>query len=107
MQSDLPEISVRDLKPLLDAGSAYLIDVREPDEHLLSCIPGSHLLPLSQLADRLQEVPRGVPVYVHCRSGMRSAKAIRLLEKHGISNAINVAGGIAAWAKEFDPAMPL
>lgn len=106
MQSGFPEISVRDLKPLLDSGRAYLIDVREPDEHQICRIPGSHLLPLSQLAERIQEVPRNAPLYIHCRSGMRSAKAIGILEKHGVTGATNVAGGIIAWAKEFDPSMP-
>ena len=107
MQPSAPEISVRDLKPLLDSGNAYLIDVREPDEHQICRIPGSHLLPLSQLANRIQEVPRNVPLYVHCRSGIRSAKAVHLLTKHGIPGAVSVAGGIIAWAKEFDPGMPV
>lgn len=107
MQSGIPEISVRDLKPLLDAGRAYLIDVREPDEHQICHIPGSHLLPLSQLSERIQEVPRNAPLYIHCRSGIRSARAIGILEKHGITGATNVAGGIIAWAREFDPSMPV
>lgn len=107
MDTGLREISVRELKPLLDSGHAYLIDVREPDEYHLCRIPGSHLLPLSELPQRIQEVPRQAPLFIHCRSGMRSAKAIRILEQHGIIGAVNVSGGILAWSREFDPSMPV
>lgn len=105
MHAGIPEISVLDLKGLLDSGAAYLIDVRERDEHQICRIPGSHLLPLSELPHRIQEVPRNAPLYVHCRSGIRSAKAIKILEKHGITGAVNVHGGIIAWAKEIDPSL--
>ncbi len=53
----------------------FLLDVREPYEFEIARIPGSTLIPLGQLADRLGEVPQDQKVVIHCRSGMRSAKA--------------------------------
>lgn len=78
------------------AGGAPLIDVREPDEFAEVRAGGAVLLPLGQLADRLDEVPRGRTVYVICRSGARSLRAAELLVAHGL-DAVNVAGGTLAW----------
>ncbi len=54
---------------------------------------------------RLNEVPRDVPVVVYCRSGSRSATVVRWLENDGYTNAVNLAGGINAWAREIDPSV--
>lgn len=89
-------ISAADLRDLLARGPLVLIDVRRPDEHALAAIPGSRLIPLDELPARFDEIPRGNPIYVHCKSGMRSARAVDLLEKQGIA-AINVRGGIDAF----------
>ena len=81
---------------LRDAG-AVLIDVREPWEHEQASIPGAVLIPLGELADRVGEVPEDRAVYVHCRMGGRSARAVEFLRAHGRPRSFNVVGGIDAW----------
>lgn len=78
-------------------GEAILIDVREPWENEQMSIPGALLIPLGEIPDRLGEIPVDRDIYVHCRIGGRSAKAVDYLREHGRSRAINVAGGIDAW----------
>ncbi|HEX8679525.1 MAG TPA: rhodanese-like domain-containing protein, partial [Chthoniobacterales bacterium] len=67
---------------------------------------GAKLIPLGELSERLSEIPRDRDIVVHCHSGMRSAHAVQLLEKAGLSRAANLAGGIDAWSTEIDPAVP-
>jgi len=103
------EVSVEELKARLDRKEDFLLlDVREPGERELACIPGSKLIPLGELPKRLKELEpyRGRSILVHCRSGSRSAQAVRLLREKGFSGAVNVAGGIAAWSERIDPAVP-
>jgi adenylyltransferase/sulfurtransferase len=93
------ELTVQDLKLRLDAGDIHLIDVREPFELEICRIPGSVSIPLGQLPDRINEVPRDRDVAIHCKSGARSAKAVKLLRDAGWSRVQNVKGGILAWAE--------
>ena len=79
------------------AGEAILIDVREPWEWKQLRIPGTMLIPLAEVPSRLDEIPDDRDVYVHCRLGGRSAKAVEFLHEHGRPRAINVVGGIEAW----------
>src|SRR5262249_37277228 len=97
-QSGVPETPVEELKGRGGAHAPYfLLDVREPNEYQICRIPGSTLIPLGQLPQRLSELPRdGREILVHCKSGVRSAKAVKLLGEHGIA-AKNVKGGILAW----------
>lgn len=74
-----------------------LIDVREPWESEQQRVPGALLIPLSEVPVRLDEIPDDRAVFVHCRLGGRSAKAVDFLREHGRPRAINVAGGIEAW----------
>jgi rhodanese-related sulfurtransferase len=78
-----------------------LIDVREPDEYAQGHAPGSTLIPLGQLEKRLGELKgaKDKPIALICRSGSRSGKAQQILEKAGFSKAVNVDGGLNAWAK--------
>jgi rhodanese-related sulfurtransferase len=80
-----------------------LIDVRERDEWLEGHVHGAHLIPLGELSARLDEVPKGRPVYVMCHSGGRSAQAATLLSASGF-DAVNVDGGITAWQHAQLPA---
>jgi adenylyltransferase/sulfurtransferase len=89
-------ISAAELRDLLKNSAPLLIDVRQPAEHAVAAIPGSTLIPLDELPSRLAEIPHDQPVYVHCKSGMRSARAATLLAGKGIQ-AVNVTGGIDAW----------
>ncbi len=74
----------------------FLLDVREPDEHEESSIPGSHLIPLGSLRRRVAEVPKDQQVVVYCAVGGRSARATEYLRAHGV-DAVNLHGGIRAW----------
>lgn len=78
-------------------GGAVLIDVREPWEYEQIRIPGAVLIPLGEVPDRLGEIPEATDVYVHCRLGGRSGKAVEFLRAHGRPRSFNVVGGIDAW----------
>ncbi len=102
----VPEITVEDLKRKLDARENILVlDVREPHEYQI-CNLGGHLIPLGDLPNRLRELEPGRETVVHCRSGVRSAKAVFQLQRAGFSNVTNLQGGILAWADRIDPTMP-
>lgn len=91
----VPDIDVEQLAAELAAGKP-LIDVREPDEYATARVPGGRLIPLGTVPDRLAEIPTEGTVYVVCRSGGRSAKAVAFLRERGV-DAVNVAGGTNAW----------
>lgn len=100
------ELSVRELHQWMRTGTDFqLIDVREPYEYDIANLQGQ-LIPLDQLADRMGEIRRDVKVVVHCRSGVRSADAIRRLQQMGYNNLYNLKGGILAWSEEIDQDVP-
>jgi len=102
----VPEISVEELKRKQDAGETFvLLDVREPYEYDIARIPGSKLIPLGQLHARLSELDTADEIVIHCKSGYRSANALRELQAAGFSKLWNVTGGIAAWADRVDPSV--
>jgi adenylyltransferase/sulfurtransferase len=98
LTSKMNSLYVEDLKALRDAGdNHFLLDVREEDEWAECCIPGAELIPLGQLMHRLQEVPRGRKIIVHCKAGIRSARACTMLLASGYEDVWNVEGGMDAW----------
>jgi sulfur-carrier protein adenylyltransferase/sulfurtransferase len=100
-------ITPRELKTLMDRGERpFILDVRNPEEITICRIAGTKVIPLPELASRLSELDRTVPMVVHCKSGARSAKAIKLLHEAGFSGLRNLSGGIIAWIKEVDPSLP-
>ncbi len=100
-------INVHTLKKLLDQGEeVQIVDVRDPHEYDIVNIAGE-LIPLGDISKQTDKIARDKQVIVHCRSGVRSAKAIRLLEEqYGFDNLYNLEGGILAYAKEIDSSMP-
>ena len=104
------EVTVEALKQAQDRRERlFLLDVREPQEFQICRIPGSTLIPLGELPTRLGEIPSGPgapPVVVHCKSGVRSAKAVKLLRDRGVADARNLKGGILAWIDRIDPTQP-
>ena len=84
-----------------------VVDVREPWEVEICRIAGSIDVPLGELPERLDEVPRDRPVIMLCHHGVRSLKATLWLRNQGLDQAINLAGGIDAWARRIDRAMPV
>jgi len=100
------EMTVTELKARIDAGAApVILDVREPFEAAICTIPGSRLIPLGELPRRLDELDPSADLVVHCKSGVRSARAVALLRGRGFA-AANLTGGILAWINEIDPAQP-
>lgn len=87
----LQQVHVKDIRPLVESG-AYIIDVREPDEFALGHIKGAHNIPTSQLRSRLSEIPKDIPIYVHCRSSQRSYYAYCCLKGNGFANVTNLSG---------------
>lgn len=81
------------------------LDVREPDEWRAAHLAGTRLVPLGELPARIGELSdwKERPVVVHCRSGVRSAQACRILHEHGFADVWNLSGGIQAWALTVDP----
>ena len=111
-QMDIQEMSVKDLKELLDSGKKdfVLLDVRNPHEYEIAQIPGSVLIPLPDIengagVDKVKEMLNGHRLIAHCKMGGRSAKALGILKENGIEG-INVKGGITAWSREIDPSVP-
>lgn len=108
----MTEMSVTDLKTLIDSGSNdfVLLDVRNPNEYEIAKIPGSVLIPLSEIengsgVDKVRELVNGHKLIAHCKMGGRSAKALSILKDAGIEGT-NVTGGILAWSREVDSSVP-
>ena len=84
----------------------FLLDVREPSEFAYCAIPGSVLMPMASVPARAQELPDDVEIVVICHHGGRSMQVAMFLERQGFAGLINLAGGVAQWAQQVDPAMP-
>lgn len=101
------EIDPVELKARLDRNEqVFVLDVREPHEYQICSIPGSTLIPLGQLPARVGELNPADDIVVHCKSGMRSAKAVDFLKKSGFTTVKNLKGGILAWSDKVDPTVP-
>ncbi|MEX0686845.1 MAG: rhodanese-like domain-containing protein [Balneolales bacterium] len=106
---DIKEIEVKELEQKLEQqDKPYVLDVREPHEYDIANINGD-LIPLGQLEERLDDIKVGKDdeIIVHCRSGKRSAEAVKILQENGFTNAKNLKGGIHEWARQIDPSLPL
>jgi len=100
-------INVQELKDWMDTKKDFqLIDVRETYEYDICNIDGE-LVPLNTILNYKEKIAKDKPVVVQCRSGVRSANAINVLQSQfGFDNLLNLEGGILAWAREIDPSMP-
>jgi rhodanese-related sulfurtransferase len=104
--SDSLQIEPDAVKQMLDRGDAVrLVDIRQAWEHKICRIEGSLLLPMDELPARIGELPKDQPLIIVCHHGMRSFHATMWLRQHGFPQAINLAGGVDAWAEQIDPAM--
>ena len=112
-EAETPQMSVQELKQLIDSKAIdkyLLVDVRTPDEHKLSHIPGSVLVPLQDIdqgkgIDQIKSTLNGRKLLAYCTSGKRSARALVLLQQAGIKGT-KLQGGIKAWTEEIDPSLP-
>jgi adenylyltransferase/sulfurtransferase len=104
--SNVPEIQPEELKARLDAGEdIFILDVREPHEYQI-CNLNGYLIPLGELPKRAHELDSSREIVAHCRSGVRSAKAVTFLQQAGFRKVKNLAGGILAWSDKVDPNVP-
>jgi sulfur-carrier protein adenylyltransferase/sulfurtransferase len=104
----LEEITASELKRRIDSGkNIQIIDVREPHEFEIARMPGTRLIPLSQVVSRMSEIDPERETVVHCKGGVRSAKAIEALKAASFpGRLVNLKGGITAWSDEVDPSVP-
>ncbi|MCK0092759.1 MBL fold metallo-hydrolase [Rhodococcus sp. F64268] len=99
-----PRTTVDELDRLLAADTVTLVDIRNPGELESGTIPGAVPIPLAQLRTRLDQVPSGKPIVVHCAGGWRSSVAASLLRAQGFENVTDLLGGYNAWAESHVPA---
>jgi len=95
LEGRFKQITVDKVRALVQEG-AYIVDVREKAEYERGHIKGSHLIPLSELRERINEIPKDEPVYMHCRSGQRSYNAVLALQNLGYTNVVNITGSFLA-----------
>ncbi len=101
------EIDPVEVKAKMDRGEPFvLIDVREPHEYKICNIPGAKLIPLGELPKRVHELNSADEIVAHCKSGVRSGKAIEFLKQAGFRKVKNMKGGILAWSDKVDPSVP-
>lgn len=102
------EVTVQEMKRALDDRSLQIkvIDVREPDEYQIAHVDGVPLIPLGLLPQRFTELDPNQVIYVHCKSGIRSLKAVKFLKEQGFKYTKSVKGGISAWSDEIDHNIP-
>ena len=101
------EIAPRELQALLATGAPLtLLDVREPREWEMARIEGARLVPLGTLAAEIPRLDRSAEIVVYCKSGARSANAVRQLRAAGFTRVRNLAGGIRRWSEDVDARVP-
>jgi adenylyltransferase/sulfurtransferase len=107
LDAEVPEITPREVAARLAAGDDFdLIDVREPHEFEFARIEGARLVPLALFGDALHTLDTSRDVVVLCRSGVRSAKAVRQLKAAGFRRVWNLVGGILRWSDDVDGSVP-
>jgi adenylyltransferase/sulfurtransferase len=100
--SNMPEMTPVELAERLRAGDVELIDVREPHEWNIARIPGARLIPLGEFPAAIASLDRTHDIVLQCRSGVRSANAVRQLQAAGFTRVWNLVGGILRWSDEVD-----
>lgn len=106
---DSSDMTVQELQSRRKSGNApFVLDVRKAYEADLADLGADQLIPVEELTERLLELrtTRDAEIIVHCRSGVRSAKAVALLREAGYAHARNLKGGILAWSKQIDASVP-
>lgn len=85
--------------------NVIFLDVREDEEVAVCRIDGAMHIPMGQVQERADSLPKDGKLVIYCHHGMRSMNVCQYLEAHGFTNAINLAGGIHAWATDVEPEM--
>jgi adenylyltransferase/sulfurtransferase len=106
-EAHVPTITATELKAKRDRQESFvLLDVREPFEWDICRIEGAKLIPLGQLPSRMSELDSADEIVLQCKSGVRSARALRLLQEAGFGKLSNLEGGILAWSDQVDSSIP-
>jgi rhodanese-related sulfurtransferase len=106
--NEILQLEPCEVKARLDAGDDLaLIDVRETPEFAFNRIDGAQLHPLSEIYQWVNALDKEREYVVYCHHGMRSMQACMFMRRNGFSRLANLAGGIDAWSREVDPAVPL
>jgi adenylyltransferase/sulfurtransferase len=103
------EVTPREVKSLLDRGENFIfVDCRLPNEHQITHIDGTKLIPLQQIGSRMSELSphKDDKIVVHCRSGARSLQFTQMLRQNGFKDVKSMAGGILLWNKDINPGGP-
>ena len=103
-------MTVQELQHAMAAESAVrplLLDVREDWEWRLARIAGSQHLPMHEIPARIDDLDKSHPTVVICHHGVRSLQVVAFLQRLGFANLHNLQGGIDAWARGVDPAVPV
>jgi rhodanese-related sulfurtransferase len=96
LMSKFENVPADDWEDWSTANDAVILDVRQPDEWALGTLPGSKLISMGELVDRLSELEKARPVLCVCRSGARSAQVAAYLSTAGFATVANMAGGVKA-----------
>ncbi|MDP7343659.1 MAG: rhodanese-like domain-containing protein [Alphaproteobacteria bacterium] len=100
-------IDVHNLNTMRRSGDPHtLLDIRESQEVEVCAVDGSLNIAMSELLNRLDELPQEHPLVVMCHVGGRSAQVVQWMRANGFENALNLVGGINAWSAEIDPSLP-
>ena len=106
MPGAVPALSVEDFAALRESAKPYaLLDVREPWEVALATLPEALTIPMSALPERADTLPADRPLVVLCHHGQRSSQVTAWLQRKGYDKAVNLDGGIDAWARTVDSTM--
>jgi molybdopterin/thiamine biosynthesis adenylyltransferase/rhodanese-related sulfurtransferase len=103
-------ITATELKAMLDGDdNIFLVDVREPNEYEIVSIPGAVLIPKDQFLTgaALERLPQDRRIVLHCKSGVRSAECLAVVQNAGFSDAVHLGGGVLSWVNTVDPALPV
>jgi rhodanese-related sulfurtransferase len=99
-------IEPREVHDMMEKGAKFfLLDCREPWEYQTARIEGATLIPMREVPQKVDDIPKDQPVVVYCHAGMRSFNAASWLKRQGV-NALSMSGGIDQWSKEIDPKVP-
>lgn len=101
------QLSPAQVRRLLDDGCPLvLLDVREPEEVALACLPGSVHIPMGEIPGRVHELDPDADIVVYCHHGVRSASVVGFLTQRDFASVANLSGGIDAWSQTVDPSLP-
>lgn len=102
----IPELTPQEVRSRLRDGEVTLLDCREDREWACCRIEGALHMPMGDIPGRMHELDPEKPVIIYCHKGVRSYNVALFLAEHDFSDVASMAGGIDAWSRQVDPAVP-